>query len=110
MRAIHLAAPGAGDLAYLPVFPALMGTISGGLDRLPMPQPLCDQLRALPIVASVEDVHVPWIGTPEDTGRPRARSRVCVRTSRKVSGRALGRLHPDLPRPVHLRRVRIQRP
>jgi len=29
--------------------------ISGVLDRLPMPQPLCDQLRAFPIVASVQD-------------------------------------------------------
>jgi hypothetical protein len=30
--------------------------------------------------------------------------------SREVPGRALGRLHPDLPRPVQLWSIRVQRP
>src|SRR6266850_5219271 len=53
--------------------------ISGGLDRLPMPQPLCDQLRAFPSVA-VEDAHVLGIRAQVDTGRARVHSRVRVRT------------------------------
>src|SRR5207253_4196321 len=32
------------------------------------------------------------------------------RTGGEVSGRAIGGLHPDLPRPVQLRRVRVQGP
>jgi hypothetical protein len=31
--------------------------ISGVRDRLPQPQPLCDQLHAPPIVVSVQDAH-----------------------------------------------------
>ena len=79
----------------------------GARDRLPMPQPLGDQLHALPIVASVQDAHVLWIGAPVNAGRPRVHSRVRVRTSREVPGRAIGGLQPDLPGPVQLRRVRV---
>ena len=50
--------------------------ISGGLDRLPMRQPLCDQLGAFPIVASVQDAHVLGIGAQVNTGRPRVDVRV----------------------------------
>src|SRR5438445_6385263 len=79
-------------------------------ERLPSPQLLRNQLRALPIVASVEDAHVLWIGAQVNTGRPRVHFRVRVRTCREVPGGAIGGLHPDLPRPVQLRRVRVQGP
>jgi len=45
-------------------------------DRLPKLQPLCDQLRASPIVVSVQDAHVLRIGATVNTGRPRVRARV----------------------------------
>src|SRR5688572_29145897 len=88
----------------------LHALISGVLDRLPVRKPLRDQLRAFPIVASVQDAAVLWSGAQVDTGRARVHFRVRIRTSRPVPGRALGRLQPDLSRPVQLRCVRIQRP
>ena len=42
------------------------------LDPLPVLHPLCDQLHALPIVASIQDGQILWIGAQVDTGRPRA--------------------------------------
>jgi hypothetical protein len=49
-----------------------------------MAQALCDQLLAFPIVASVQDDQILWIGAPADTGRPRVHSRLLVRTSREA--------------------------
>src|SRR5262249_55907321 len=69
---------------------AFTALVSGILDRLAKPQPLCDQFRAFLIVASVQDARVLWIGAPVVTGRPRVHSRVRVRTSREVAGRAVG--------------------
>jgi hypothetical protein len=51
--------------------------ISGVRDRFPMPQPLCDQLGALPIITSVQDAHVRRIGAQVNTGRPRVDSGEC---------------------------------
>ena len=95
-----------------PTTPILMTTplISGVRDRLPKPQPFCDQRGALPIVASLQDAHVLRIGAPENTGRPRLHARGRVRTSREVPGRAIGGLQQDFSRPVQLRCVRIPRP
>src|SRR2546428_5825727 len=75
-----------------------------------MPQPLCDQLGALPIVASVQDADVLRIGAQVNTGRPRVDFRVSVRTSCEVPGRAIGGLNSDLSCPVQLRRVRVPGP
>jgi len=49
-------------------------------------QPLCDQLGAFPIVASIEDAQVLRIGAQIDTGRPRADFRVGLRPRCEVSG------------------------
>src|SRR5712664_1805500 len=84
--------------------------ISGLRDRLPMPQPLCDQLGAFAIVASVQAAHVLGIGAQVNTGRPLLHFRVSVRTSCEVSGRAIGGLNLDLTCPLQLRRVRMPRP
>src|SRR5262249_57289954 len=60
--------------------------ISRARDRLPVTQPLCDQLGAFPIVASIEDAQVLRIGAQIDTGRPRADFRVGLRPRCEVSG------------------------
>src|SRR5262245_42191515 len=86
---------------------AFQALISGVLDRLPMNQLLCDQLRAFPLVTSVHYAHVLWIGAPEDTGCPRVHSLVRLNMSRPVPGRTFGRFHPDFSRPIKLRRVRV---
>src|SRR5207244_1136071 len=78
--------------------------------RSPLSQPLSDQLPAWPVVASVQDAHVVWVGAQVDTGSPRIHFRVCIRTRREVPRRALGGLDPDLAGPVQLRRVRMQGP
>ena len=83
---------------------------SAGLERAPVLEPLGDQLAAFWIVESVEDTHVLWIGAPVHPGGARVQSRILFRTSRPVSGRALGRLQPDLPGPVQVVRVRVERP
>src|SRR6476659_3084927 len=80
----------------------------GVRDRLPTPQPLCDQLRASSIVVSVQDDYVLWIDAPVNTGRPRVRAG--VRTSREVPGRAIGGLQQDFSHPVQLRCVRVPGP
>jgi hypothetical protein len=85
-----------------------LGQQLGVRDRLPTPQPLCDQLRASSIVVSVQDDHVLWIDAPVNTGRPRVRAG--VRTSREVPGRAIGGLQQDFSRPVQLRCVRVPGP
>src|SRR5207245_678252 len=54
-----------------------------------MPQPLCDQFRTLPIVASVQDAQVLWIGAPVNIGGPLGHSGARVRPSREVPGRAI---------------------
>ena len=84
--------------------------ISGLRDRLPMPQPLCDQLGAFAIVASVQDAHVLGIGAQVNTGRPQLDFRVSVRMSCEVPGRAIGGFNLDPSRPLQLRRVRMPRP
>src|SRR5205814_500904 len=63
---------------WRPVGGAPPAIISGVRDRLPIPQPRCDQLGALPIVAPVQDAHVLGIGAPVNTGRPRVDYRVRV--------------------------------
>jgi hypothetical protein len=73
-----------------------------------MPEPLCNQLRASAIVAPVQDAHVLWIGAQVDTRRPRVYFRAFFCTSCEVPRRAIGGFHPDLARPVQLRRVRVQ--
>src|SRR5207253_3005260 len=62
------------------------GGISSLRDRLPTPQPLGDQLRALLIVAPVEDAHVRRIGAQVNARGPRVHFRVRVRTGREVPG------------------------
>src|SRR6185503_233877 len=89
---------------------AFRALISGGLGRLPMRQPLCDQLCALPVVASVQDAHVLGIGTQIKTGCPLVHVRVRIRTRYPVPGRAIGRLQSDLSSPVQLGRVRVSWP
>src|SRR5882762_11366107 len=79
-------------------------------DGLPILQPLSDQFRASPVVASVQDARVLWVGAQVDTGSPRIQCRVCIRTRRPVSRRAIGGFHPDLASPVQLRRVRVLGP
>ena len=59
---------------------------------------------------SVQDAHVVGLGAPVDPGRPRVDPGSRVRTRREVAGRAIGRLDPDLARPVQLRRVRVPWP
>src|SRR5438034_6668025 len=83
---------------------------SGARDRFPVPQPLCDQLGATPIVASVQDAQVLRIGAQVDAGRPRVDLRVTVGTRGEVPGRAIDGLDSDLARPVQLRRVRVPGP
>ena len=87
-----------------------MRSASGVRRRLPMRQPLSDQLGASPIVPSVQDAHVLGIGAQVNTGRPRVDLRVSVRTSCPVPGGAIGGLESDLSRPVQLRRVRVPGP
>src|SRR4249920_4089623 len=84
-----------------------LGQQLGVRDRLPTPQPLCNQLRASPFVVSVQDDHVLWIDAPVNTGGPRVRARGRVRTSREVPGRAISRLQEDFSHPVQLRCVRV---
>src|SRR5205085_5450422 len=79
-------------------------------DRSPILQPLSDQLGTLPVVTSVQYPHVVWIGAQVNTGGPRIDFRVRVRMRREVPGCAIGGLNPELPRPVQLRRVRVQGP
>src|SRR5262249_29475194 len=50
------------------------------------------------------------IGAPVHTGRPLVHPGAGVRTRRPVPGRTIGGLHPDLPRPIQLRRVRVPGP
>src|SRR5688572_12741974 len=78
--------------------------------RLPIRQPLGDQLGASPIVPSVQDAEILGIGAHEDTGRPRVDLRLSVRTSDEVPGRAIGGLESDFSRPLQLRRVRVAGP
>src|SRR5262245_5460304 len=77
----------------------------GVRDRLPLPEPLRDQLHALPVVGSVEDAHVLGIGAPVNAGGAHIRAR--IRTGREIPGGAIGGLEPDLPGAVELRRVRV---
>src|SRR5262245_20366605 len=88
------------------------GTAGGSAlaDRLPLSQLLRDQLRAPSFVASVEDAQVLRLGAQVHTDRPRIHLLTCVRTRRKKTVRAIEGLQPDLPRPLQLRRVRIQGP
>jgi hypothetical protein len=69
-------------------------------DRIPMPEPLGDELYALAIVASVQDAHVRWLGEHEDDGGARVH---VSRPRREVPRCAVG--GPDLARPFQLRRV-----
>ena len=83
---------------------------SGVRERLPMTQPLCEQLRASLIIAPVEDAEILGIGAPENTRRAHIHFCACVRSGCPVPRRAIGRLHPYLACPYQLRRVRVHRP
>src|SRR5512134_3015957 len=97
------------DSAVCPAEPAKAPT-SGIRDRLPTPQPLCEQFRAAPIVQPVEDAHVLWIRAHVDAGGARVQVWLRVRPRRPVPGRAVGGLQPDLPLPIQLRRVGVDGP
>src|SRR5687768_4467764 len=75
-----------------------------------MPQPLRDELDTLAIVTPVHDAHVVGIGAQVNTGRPRVDLRLSGRTSCPVSGGAIGRLKPDLSRPLQLWGIRVHGP
>ena len=76
--------------------------ISGDRHRLPEPQPICDQLRALLIVLFVKGSHVPWLGATVNTGRPRVQFRLRVSTGREVPSGAISGLQSNSSRPVQL--------
>src|SRR5262249_22838972 len=102
---------GTSARGLLPCCVALRALTSSGLrDRLPLPQPLRDQLRPSPVVPSVQNAQVFWIGAPVNTGRPLVHLWTGVCTRRPVPRRAIGGLRPDLSRPIQLRRVRVPGP
>src|SRR5262245_7986379 len=69
-------------------------------ERLPGPQSLGHQLRTTPVVPPVQDAQILGIGTHVDTTGPGPKFRLRVRPRREVAGRAIGRLQPDLARPL----------
>src|SRR3954463_12632366 len=93
------------NLRPMPEFP-LQGR-SGVRDRLPLAQPVGDQIGALPIIVTVEDAHVRWLGAPIDAGGARVHLGTPVRSRREVPGGAIGRLDQDLTGAVELGCVRV---
>src|SRR4030095_6142683 len=67
-----------GNCAHLSLLSSgAQAPTSGIRDRLPKPQPLCDQFRASPIVQPIQDTHVLWVGGPVDAGGAGSALGVC---------------------------------
>src|SRR3546814_11821015 len=78
------------------------------LDALPMLQALCNQLRALPIIAPIQDTQVFRISAQIDAGRLGVHFHLRFRKRGKISGPAFGGLELYLACSVKLWRLGMQ--
>src|SRR4051812_6468265 len=77
--------------------------------RLPLLEPLRDELGALSLAATVHDFEVRGVGAEVDAGGSRVQPGVAIRPRRPVAGGAVRGLHLDLSGALELRGIRVPR-